>query len=120
MLKLVELSLLYDFYGQLLTNKQQELFELYYYDDLSLREISDQLNITRQAVYDNIKRAEKLLNHYEDKLKLVDKFNQQQYMINKIINVINKNKVILDLQNNKQLDGLISKIELMLKELQID
>ena len=89
MLKFVELSILYDFYGSLLTNKQQKLFELYYYEDLSLGEISSQLNISRQAVYDNLKRAEKLLNQYEDKLNLVKKYNQHQYTIEKILGEIN-------------------------------
>ncbi|MCT4594869.1 MAG: putative DNA-binding protein [Anaeromicrobium sp.] len=72
--KILEVSLLYDFYGQLLTSKQQDVLQLYYYHDLSLGEISEQLSVSRQAVYDNIKRAEKLLKGYEEKLKLVEKF----------------------------------------------
>lgn len=72
--KIVEVSLLYDFYGQLLTCKQQDVLQLYYYHDLSLGEIAEQLHVSRQAVYDNIKRAEKLLKSYEEKLKLVEKF----------------------------------------------
>ena len=74
MLKIVELTLLFDFYGQLLTEKQQKIFQLYYNDDLSLGEISENLNITRQAVYDILKRVENLLTNYEKRLKLVERY----------------------------------------------
>ena len=64
-------SMLFDFYGELLTEKQQDCFRLHYDEDLSLGEIAENLGITRQAVWDNIRRAEELLRHNEDKIGLV-------------------------------------------------
>ena len=62
-----ELILLYDYYGELLTDRQRECFELRYYQDLSLGEIGQELNISRQGVYDNLSRTEALLNKMEEK-----------------------------------------------------
>ncbi|HHW41442.1 MAG TPA: YlxM family DNA-binding protein [Syntrophomonadaceae bacterium] len=64
--------LLYDFYGKLLTPKQQEVVRLYYEEDLSLGEIAEELKITRQAVYDILKRSEQALEKYERKLGLLE------------------------------------------------
>jgi len=64
--------LLYDFYGKLLTPKQQEVMQLYYEQDLSLSEIAEELKITRQAVYDILKRSEQALEKYERKLGLLE------------------------------------------------
>ncbi len=69
--KLVELSILFDYYGELLTSKQRDVVSLYYDEDYSLSEISENLGISRQAVYDTLKRAEKILKGYEEKLRLV-------------------------------------------------
>lgn len=68
------MNLLYDFYGQLLTERQRNFVELYYSQDLSLGEIADDFQISRQAVYDTVKRAEQVLNDYERKMGLVAKF----------------------------------------------
>lgn len=68
------INLLYDFYGQLLTSRQQRFTELYYANDLSLGEIAEQFAISRQAVHDVLKRAEHTLGDYEAKLGLVGKF----------------------------------------------
>ncbi|QXM05895.1 YlxM family DNA-binding protein [Crassaminicella indica] len=88
--KIVQMSLLYDFYGQLLTKKQQQVLGLYYNDDLSLGEIAEQLGVSRQAVYDTIKRSEKLLFEYEKKLKLVYKFSVTKKQIEEILKIIEK------------------------------
>ncbi|MBR2279647.1 MAG: YlxM family DNA-binding protein [Ruminococcus sp.] len=76
--KNIEISLLYDFYGQLLKEGQQKTVTLYYNDDLSLSEISSQLGITRQGVLDSIKRAEKSLYSYEEKLGLLKRFQETE------------------------------------------
>ena len=62
-----ELILLYDYYGDLLTNRQKECFELRYYQDLSLGEIGQELGISRQGVYDNLSRTEGQLKKMEEK-----------------------------------------------------
>ncbi|WP_250278847.1 YlxM family DNA-binding protein [[Clostridium] colinum] len=86
--KILFLTMLYDFYGELLTDKQKEIFELYHLNDLSLYEISSQYNISRQAVLDSIKRTEKTLLHYEEKLSLIEKHLNQKKIIDKTINNI--------------------------------
>jgi predicted DNA-binding protein YlxM (UPF0122 family) len=65
---------LYDFYGELLTERQRSVYEMSINEDLSLSEIADTLSISRQAVHDIIKRCDHQLQEYEDKLHLVDKF----------------------------------------------
>jgi len=62
-----ELMLLYDYYGDLLTDRQRECFELRYYQDLSLGEIGQELDISRQGVFDNLNRTEALLKKMEEK-----------------------------------------------------
>ena len=69
-----EKTLLFDFYGELLTERQKQLYQLYNLDDLSLGEISEQLNISRQGVFDALKRCDQQLHHFEDKLQLVHRF----------------------------------------------
>lgn len=69
--KKVEVSVLYDYYQELLTKTQQNIIELYFNYDLSLSEIAEEIGISRQAVYDHIKRTEKLLFEYEEKLRMV-------------------------------------------------
>ena len=72
--KPLEMSLLFDFYGETLTEKQRELFDLYYNEDLSLAEIAEHAGITRQGVRDSIKRAEHALGEMESKLGLVARY----------------------------------------------
>jgi predicted DNA-binding protein YlxM (UPF0122 family) len=64
---------LFDTYKELLTEKQQEYFILYYYEDLSLKEIADFKNVSRNAVFDQIKKVINILEEYEEKLKVFDK-----------------------------------------------
>ena len=73
--KNLEISLLLDFYGEMLTEKQREVVEMYYDHDLSLAEIAQHSGITRQGVRDSIKRAESQLLEYEEKLGLFRKFH---------------------------------------------
>ena len=64
------MNALFEFYATLLTEKQMNYIELYYADDFSLAEIAEEYNVTRQAVYDHIKRTEKVLETYEIKLHM--------------------------------------------------
>lgn len=76
--KVYEISLLLDFYGQLLTDRQYEIMDLHYNNDYTLTEIAEQLSISRQGVFDNEKRGRAILNEYENKLGLICKFSQQK------------------------------------------
>ena len=78
------MCLLFDFYGEILTDKQKELFDLYYNEDLSLTEISEHAGITRQGVRDAVQRAETTLRDMEYKLKLVARYGRIQTDTTKI------------------------------------
>ena len=72
--KILEQALLYDFYGELLTSHQKEIYEKFVVDDLSLSEIAQEAGISRQGVHDLIRRCQKALEGYEAKLHLVERF----------------------------------------------
>lgn len=78
MAKNMEISLLFDFYGDMLTEKQRDMVDYYYNDDLSLAEIAENEGITRQGVRDSIKRAESQLLEMEDRLGLARRFNEMK------------------------------------------
>ena len=73
-----EQSMLLDFYGELLTDKQRECFDLHYNEDLSLSEIAEQLGISRQGVWDNIRRAESAMREIEEKTGLIRRFEDNR------------------------------------------
>ena len=70
----IYLNNLYDIYGELLDSKKKEYFEMYYFDNLSLQEISDNLGVSRNAIFKQIKNAEAKLLFYEEKLELFKNF----------------------------------------------
>ena len=72
--KIFEQALLYDFYGDLLTEHQKQVYEAAVFDDMSLGEIAKEQGISRQGVHDLIKRCDKILSDYEEKLHLVERF----------------------------------------------
>lgn len=76
--KIGEMSMLLDFYGSLLTEKQNLVMSYYFEEDMSLGEISEELQISRQAVYDIIKRSKKILKKYELQLGLINRFLLQK------------------------------------------
>ena len=88
--KNVEMGMLLDIYGNMLTKKQYELLNDYYNNDLSLSEIAENENITRQAVRDNLKKGEKKLFEFEEKLKVMKKQLDQEEKIASILSNINK------------------------------
>lgn len=81
----VSMAMLYDFYGDVLTDKQREFFEYYHHDDLSLSEISENVGITRQGVRDVINRSEGVLRKMEERLGLVARYQSIQDGLNAII-----------------------------------
>lgn len=80
----VLVSLLIDFYGALLTEKQLQCIVLHHEDDMSLAEIADQLGVSRQAVHDNLQRAMQVLNGYEESLYLVRNYERREALIDKM------------------------------------
>ena len=72
------MTMLYDFYGELLTERQKEFFDLYYNEDLSLSEIAENSGISRQGVRDVIVRAEAILTELEDKTGIIKRFHKMQ------------------------------------------
>ncbi|QQD86072.1 putative DNA-binding protein [Jeotgalicoccus sp. ATCC 8456] len=73
----MRMNYLYDFYQTLLTEKQQKYIELYYLEDFQFSEIAEAMDVTRQAVYDNLKRSRDLLEHYEETLGMYKNFNKR-------------------------------------------
>lgn len=82
--KTMRMNYLFDFYQMLLTDKQRSYMSLYYLDDYSLGEIADEYSVSRQAVYDNIKRTEAMLEEYEEKLGLFNKFQKRKELISQL------------------------------------
>ncbi|TCN25648.1 putative DNA-binding protein [Mesobacillus foraminis] len=103
--KTTRMNYLYDFYQALLTPKQQSYMSLYYLDDYSLGEIAEEYDVSRQAVYDNIKRTEAMLEEYEEKLMLFQKFQERKNLIARM-----KENLAED-ADLEALSGLIAEIE---------
>ena len=78
------MALLFDFYGDMLTDRQKEFYDLYYNEDLSLAEIAENYNITRQGVRDVIVRAEGILTELEDKTGIIKRFQKMQEQLDEI------------------------------------
>ncbi|WP_426353783.1 putative DNA-binding protein [Exiguobacterium sp. R-39] len=78
------MNYLIDFYQELLTPKQRNYMSLYYLDDFSLGEIADEFEVSRQAVYDNIKRTEAMLEQYEERLSLFEKYEQRKILLDQL------------------------------------
>ena len=77
-----------DFYGNLLTPRMRDICELYLFDDLSLAEIAEQKEISRQAVHDTVKRASAILDGYEEKLGLVERFKAEKSSVDEAIKLM--------------------------------
>ena len=88
--KFVEQTLLYDFYGELLTEHQKQVYEDVVLNDYSLSEVAQSLSISRQGVHDMVKRSTRLLNEYEEKLHLVEKFLNIRSQVIKIHELADK------------------------------
>lgn len=83
--EVVEQSLLYDFYGELLTEHQQKIYEAALFEDYSLSEIAEEAGISRQGVHDLLRRCDKQLRAYESKLHLVEKFTGMRKDVKQIM-----------------------------------
>ena len=83
---------LYDYYGELLTDKQREYYELYYFENLSLSEISEKMNVSRNAAHKELKIVIDKLDYYEEKLKLFEKKEKITSLISTLDDTI-KNRI---------------------------
>ena len=111
MAKDLRITFLLDFYGDMLTDRQKEFYDLYYNEDLSLGEIAENYNITRQGVRDVIVRAEAVLTELEDKTGLVRRFLQMQQHVDRIITAAGDIKTINYRQyENPELERLTAQI----------
>lgn len=93
------MTMLFDFYGELLTERQKEFFDLYYNEDLSLSEIAENSGISRQGVRDVIVRAEGVMQEVEDKTGLIRRFLQMQTHISAIEEAVEELRTINYRQN---------------------
>ena len=106
------MAMLYDFYGDLLTDRQKEFYDLYYNEDLSLAEIAENYGITRQGVRDVIVRAEAYLTEIEDKTGLIRRFHTMQSQLREIADCVRQ---VTDL-NDKRLGS--DKLEVLASRIQ--
>lgn len=97
--KLLRMNRLFAFYQKLLTDKQQMMLALYYEEDYSLSEIAEHYNISRQAVHDNLKRAEKLLEQYEEKLHLLERQQCRSGILRELIQRVSHDSVAQEMLN---------------------
>lgn len=82
--RIVEQTMLYDFYGELLTDHQKEIYEQVAYQDLSISEIAEQQGISRQGVFDLVRRCDRILMGYEERLHLIARFQQAKQSVQQI------------------------------------
>ena len=116
--KPLEMSLLFDFYGETLTEKQRELFDLYYNEDLSLAEIAEHAGITRQGVRDSIKRAEHTLRDMEDRLGLVARYGGTERCAEELMHEVERLRALnAGTLHSSEAEGIASRMSSLLEQL---
>ena len=103
-------ALLLDFYGDMLTDRQKQAYGMYYNENFSLREIAENLSITRQGARDLIKRAGIVMDGYEIRLKLVERYERHARMADEIINILESVSANEDVENQNKINDAITKI----------
>ena len=111
--RIIERGLLFDFYGELLTDHQQKIYSEAVFNDMSLSELSEEEGISRQGIHDLIKRVDRQLEGYEDKLRLLEKFKDIKKDVKKIEKIIDECENIDD----DKASQMKSVLEDMLKKL---
>ena len=94
--EIVEQSLLYDFYGELLTEHQRKIYEAAFFENYSLSEIALDAGISRQGVHDLLRRCDKQLRAYESTLHLVERFTKVKEGLESIVNLVDDSEGIAD------------------------
>ncbi len=112
--KIVERGMLYDFYGELLTEHQKSVYEEAVFNDMSLSEIAEQYEISRQGVHDLLKRCDKILADYENKLHLIEKFMKIKESAGEIHKVLDEMDA---LENPEQMQKKCSEIRVLSNEI---
>jgi len=117
--EIVQLSILYDFYGELLSEHKKQIFEDYVLNDLSLGEIAQERGLSRQGVHDIVKRCAIQLKEYEDKLALIRKFNSIKDKVEKIKAILSdiSDKKEMNHTDTKDLELIQNLADDILKEL---
>ena len=106
------MAMLYDFYGDLLTDRQKEFYDLYYNEDLSLAEIAENYGITRQGVRDVIVRAEAYLTENEDKTGLIRRFHTMQGQLREVADCAEKILALNDAKlGSDELEALAGRVK---------
>jgi len=108
--EIVKLSLLYDFYGELLTEHQKSICEDYFFNNIGLSEIAEERGTSRQAVHDMVKRCEKLLSGYEEKLHLVERFISTKEMVKQVKSEIGRLRQLNSCETDEERE-IINKID---------
>ncbi len=107
----LQMSLLFDYYGELLTERQRMCFDLRYNQDMSLGEIAQELNVSRQGVYDNLSRAEALLNNMEQKTGCVRRDLQNRKVVMEIMHAAEQLQQHPDAQVTRLAQQIITAVE---------
>lgn len=115
--KFIEITYLFDFYQELLTDKQRELITEYYFDDLSLGELADMHNISRQSVFDTIKKAQQKLIDYENKLHLWEKYKKQETLLTELTLVVANAEKTLDNNGKEHIASIKTLIDELTSEM---
>ena len=112
--KIFEQGLLYDFYGELLTEHQQKIYEDAVYNDLSLGEIAAEAGISRQGVHDLIKRCDRILADYESKLHLVERFAAARKTVNDMMQLTD---TILKTEDKENMQSKLQELKVLESQL---
>lgn len=115
--KIFEQGMLYDFYGELLTPHQRSIYEDAVFNDMSLSEIAENLGISRQGVHDQIRRCDRILQEYEEKLQLVKRFTGAKELIGEIVELTRVDGKALREEGLQDRMTKIRELSLTLKEL---
>lgn len=115
--KKVEEQYLFDFYGELLTEKQKQILDYYYNDDYSLAEIAEVMSVTRQGIFDVIKRSKTMMEVYEEKLGLIQKFLETQKVFSSLKDdLINLEKEISEPRSQVKIKKILEKLDRVREE----
>ena len=108
--EILEQALLYDFYGELLTAHQKNIYEQFVLEDLSLSEIAEDAGISRQGVHDLIKRCNKTLEGYESKFHLVERFLSVKEKVHRMNTLLEEQEKISTEELIREIKGISSEI----------